>query len=104
MHHKFLFLVSTTTGGHFPTASPWDSCSSVQSYLDSHPHCYTNLFDEIDCYHMTCSDAKLYLLVIVKQCVNPASVYVDYTLYGKRNYTKFEYVFQQSETVSNEGR
>ena len=53
---------------------------------------------------MSCSDTKFYLTVIVKQCVNPASVDVKCALYGKRNYTKFEYVFQQSETVRSEGR
>ena len=52
---------------------------------------------------MTCSEAKFYLEVVVKQCVNPASVDVKCMSYGKRNYTMFEYVFQQSETVSNEG-
>ena len=55
---------------------------------------------------MTCSEAKFYLEVVVKQCVNPASVDVKCMLYPKRpwNYTMFEYVFHQSETVSNEGR
>ena len=53
---------------------------------------------------MTCFEDKFYLRIIVKQCVNPASVYVECNLYGKRNSTRFEYVFQQSETVSNEGR
>ena len=55
---------------------------------------------------MACTDSKLYLIVVVKRCVNPASVDVKCMLYGKRpwNYSKFEYVFQQSETVSNEGR
>ena len=53
---------------------------------------------------MICSGKKFYLTVNVKRCIHLASVYVEYTLYGKGNYTKFEYVFHQSETVSNEGR
>ena len=63
-----------------------------------------NLFGGIDCFLITCSEAKFYLEVVVKQCVNPASIYVKCALYGKTNYTKFEYVFQQSETVRSEGR
>ena len=61
------------------------------------------LFGGHECFIMYCSGDTFDLKVVVKRCVYPASVDVKCLLYG-RNHTMFEYVFQQSETVSNEGR
>ena len=62
------------------------------------------LFGSHECFIMYCSADTFDLKVVVKQCVDPASVDVKCMSYGKGNYTKFEYVFQQSETVRSEGR
>ena len=94
-----LSIISAATSGHL-TASPWDSCSFVKGYADSHIKCHLSIFCMNCCSLIICSEVDFYLKVRVRECANPASVEVTYGWYGE-NPAYFKYVFEQSETVRN---
>ena len=45
----------------------------------------------------------MYLSVFVEECEDPASVLVHYDLYNEDSFDEFQYVFNQSEIVDNDG-
>ena len=45
----------------------------------------------------------MYLSVFVEECEDPASVLVHYDLYDEDSFDEFQYVFNQSEIVDNDG-
>ena len=97
----------------FPTvilasAQDWDSCDSLQHYVDLHPNCSISNYGE-PCSGLFCYDYvsfSYYYNFIVQKCEDPVTV--DVFVYWNSHdnvsyYDYFDYLYNQSETVDSNG-
>ena len=83
-----------------------DSCSSLNQYVVWNPNCYIYSFGA-PCSGLYCYDdtTNTYVEIEVNECEDPVSVLVFYEHYDStiRHYEEFQYLFNQSESVENDG-
>ncbi|CAI8024431.1 hypothetical protein GBAR_LOCUS14183, partial [Geodia barretti] len=100
----------STTSTQTPAVSSQDPCSSVHSYIESHPDCSVYDLREGGCSEVDCHWNNSYIAVDVDECKDPVTVEVNYATWTSydgdciedlSNSFNFFYFYNQSEIVDN---
>ena len=84
------------------TRAQWDYCG-LDRYTQPGFNCFVENYGE-PCSGIYCYNNNTYISIFVQKCEDPVSVLVHYDYYDYDfGFEEFQYVYNQSETVENDG-